>query len=202
MKLSYAAAAAALSAAGMLGACGANDASQAKIAASSSRNAPTEQEASSSDLLATKSHPADRSASVAESKQTNNATTQTPEQRLEVSTKDLRPDMAYVDFRSLALSQGWQPLVDPDCKLNVAGESDGQPYCSKFPDSASCKLCDELPELNNYSNDLYSLMQFRHPETDKILRVTGWGEIERWRETGTNRAFVLKGWRLSDTPER
>jgi hypothetical protein len=124
---------------------------------------------------------------------------QAPEHRLSAA---LSPDMAYASFRARALAHGWKPLINPNCKLNMAGESDGRPYCLKFPDSASCKLCDDLPELVSYSNDLYSLMQFSHPEADTVLKATGWGEIESWRETGEGRAFVLRHWEFDNAPER
>ncbi len=110
----------------------------------------------------------------------------------------LKKGMAYGDFRKLILSKGWEPVVNPQCKANLAGEG-GDELCAKNPQLTVCKICDELPELDACSSDAHCLVRFRHPDATGTLEVTGYGEVEYWTETGDNAGLQVTGWEFAES---
>jgi hypothetical protein len=61
--------------------------------------------------------------------------------------------MAYADFRSVLLTDGWQPVIELKCKANVVGGAYKE-LCDRGSDS--CKACDEPPELSACSGMLFA----------------------------------------------
>ncbi len=110
----------------------------------------------------------------------------------------LKKGMAYGDFRRLILAKGWQPVVNPSCKANVAGEG-ADDLCAKNAQLTVCKICDELPELDACSSDAHCLMRFRHPDVAGVLRVTGYGEMEYWGETGEDAGLQITDWEFTES---
>lgn len=108
----------------------------------------------------------------------------------------LKKGMAYGNFRRLALSKGWQPVVNPQCKANLVGEG-ASDLCAKNPQMVSCRICDELPELDSCSSDAHCLMRFRHPDGASMLSVTGYGEVEYWDETGDEAGLQVTDWEFA-----
>lgn len=112
----------------------------------------------------------------------------------------LKKGMAYGDFRKLVLGNGWEPVVNPECKANLVGDgADG--LCAKNPQLTSCRICDELPELDSCSSDAHCLMRFHHPDVDGSLEVTGYGEVEYWSETGEDAALQITSWEIAASKE-
>ncbi|QNP39614.1 hypothetical protein [Lysobacter solisilvae (ex Woo and Kim 2020)] len=110
-----------------------------------------------------------------------------------------RKGMAYADFRNEVLALGWQPVVDPQCKVNVAG-SDHVALCEGNPDLPSCRACDEIPELSAYSGDARSLSVFRNEAGGLRLEVTGVGELSDWNVAGEESGLQVMSWEV--TPEK
>lgn len=113
----------------------------------------------------------------------------------------LKKGMAYGDFRKLILAKGWEPVVNAQCKANLAGEG-ANDLCTKNPQLTVCKICDELPELDTCSSDAHCLVRFRHPDATGILGVTGYGEVEYWNETGGNAGFQVTDWEFAESQEK
>lgn len=111
----------------------------------------------------------------------------------------LKPDMAYGDFRRVALSQGWQPIVDPQCKMNLLGDT-YEAMCSKDP--SLCQECEELPELGTCSVDGHCRMQFRHPDIAEVLTAFSYGEVKYWNESGEDSGLYLTNWEFAATPKQ
>lgn len=105
----------------------------------------------------------------------------------------LRKGMAYGDFRKLVLDRGWEPVANPQCKANMAGE-DAEAFCAKNPQLTSCKICDELPELDSCSSDAHCLVRFRHPAEALTLDAVGHGEVQYWAGTGEDAGFRISSW--------
>ncbi|KWS06417.1 hypothetical protein AZ78_3973 [Lysobacter capsici AZ78] len=101
--------------------------------------------------------------------------------------------MAYADFRKAVLAQGWQPLVDAQCRANVIG-GNYEKVCAKNP--ARCQICDDVPELNACSGDAHCLMQFTHAGVEGALKVTGYGEIKDWNVSGKDSGLQVSGWEV------
>lgn len=111
----------------------------------------------------------------------------------------LKKGMAYGDFRKHVLSKGWEPVVNPQCKVNLAGD-DADAFCAKNPELTSCRICDELPELDACSSDAHCLVKFRHPGTKRILEATGYGEVKYWNETGEDAGLQISNWEFVAMP--
>lgn len=107
----------------------------------------------------------------------------------------LREGMAYIDFRNAAVAAGWKPVPDAECRENMLG-ADPVAACRVRPDSAACRLCDELPELSACSMDLVCDMAFSKGST--TLRVGTFGEIEAWRTGGPDAPLAVDGWDFKD----
>ncbi len=106
------------------------------------------------------------------------------------STLRLSEGMAYIDLREAALSQGWTPQVDAQCKANVVG-ANFHDVCVDSP--AQCRVCDELPELSACSGDGHCLMRFSRG-AGETLTVSTYGEVRTWRAKRDAGLFV-KWWR-------
>ena len=113
----------------------------------------------------------------------------------------LRKGMAYGDFRKLVLVEGWEPVVNPQCKANLVGE-DAEAFCAKKPQLTSCKICDELPELDSCSSDAHCLVRFRHPGSASVLQATGYGEVEYWSDTGEDAGLQVSSWEFIEPQDR
>lgn len=110
------------------------------------------------------------------------------------SLNNVRKGMAYADFRSALLTDGWQPVVDLKCKANVVGGAYKE-LCARGVDS--CKACDELPELSACSGDAVCMMRFRDPDTRRQLDVSTYGDIGDRAVHGTDSQLNVTGWTVS-----
>lgn len=111
----------------------------------------------------------------------------------------LQAGMAYADFRKQVLAQGWSPIPDAQCKVNVVGENH-QAVCSQDPDLATCKVCDQMTELSACSGDGHCLVRFRHDASGESLEATGYGMIEDWNVSGEDSRLQLSRWSVSKAP--
>jgi hypothetical protein len=106
----------------------------------------------------------------------------------------LRKGMAYADFRSAVLANGWKPVVDQDCKKNVVG-ADFKATCDSDPELDACRICDRLPELSSCSGDAYCGMYFsKGPQ--KLHAVT-FGDFTDWNVAGSRSQISVDGWDFS-----
>lgn len=105
----------------------------------------------------------------------------------------VRKGMAYADFRRAVLGQGWQPVVDKQCKANVVGGNYATLCANGGPDS--CKACDELPELSACSGDGACAMVFRH-DGDR-LEVGTLGDIGDRHVQGGDSGLNVTGWTVT-----
>lgn len=113
----------------------------------------------------------------------------------------LKKGMAYGDFRKLVLGKGWEPVANLECKANLVGDG-ADALCAQNPQLTSCRICDELPELDSCSNDAHCLMRFHHPDAAGTLEVTGYGEVEYWNETGEDAGLQITGWEIAAPKEQ
>lgn len=113
----------------------------------------------------------------------------------------LKKGMAYGDFRKLVLDKGWKPAVNPECKANLVGDG-ADDLCAKSPQLTSCRICDELPELDSCSSDAHCLMRFHHPGAAGTLEVTGYGEVEYWNEAGEDAGLQVIDWQIAASKEQ
>lgn len=102
--------------------------------------------------------------------------------------------MAYADFRSALLADGWKPLPDLKCKAHVVGAAYKE-LCAEGSDS--CKACDELPELSSCSGDAACLMRFQDAETHRQLDVNTYGDIGDRAVHGADSELNVTGWTVS-----
>ena len=102
--------------------------------------------------------------------------------------------MAYADFRSALLGDGWKPLVDLQCKANVVGGA-YKALCAKGSDS--CKACQELPELSACSGDAVCMMRFQDANTQRQLDVRTYGDIGDRAVHGPDSQLNVTGWTVS-----
>jgi hypothetical protein len=91
--------------------------------------------------------------------------------------------MAYADARALLLAGGWQPIVNPACRVKV----DGAP-------------CADLPEIDTCGSGGLCLMRFQNPVTHEALEVTTFGDINDWNVHGSLSQLFIQG--LDKTPAR
>ncbi|NJM77227.1 MAG: hypothetical protein HC852_17405 [Acaryochloridaceae cyanobacterium RU_4_10] len=90
--------------------------------------------------------------------------------------KDLSKGKSYAEFRQSALSWGWAPVVDPNCKTNVGG---------------TASICDERPEVESCSGDGYCILRFQHRIKDVALKVVTYADnIQSWQFTRSDRSSV------------
>lgn len=104
-----------------------------------------------------------------------------------------RRGMAYADFRSAVIEQGWYPRPDEECRANVLGGNEAT-LCARNPDLASCKACDVLPELSSCSGDGYCLMRFQMDGGTQVLNATTMGMIEDATVSGESSRLRLTHW--------
>ena len=91
----------------------------------------------------------------------------------------LSKDMAYADLRRQVVTDGWQPLPDPQCKANVGGDA---------------AICDQIPELESCSGDGYCVMHFAR-NAEKLI-VYAYGMTEDWRVEGEQSRLRVTEWEL------
>jgi len=94
-------------------------------------------------------------------------------------TSQLTQQMPYGDLRNILLKNGWQPVVTPDCKINVGGKAE---------------VCDQLPEVEACSGDGYCLMNFSNQSDGSKLTVTTYGNYRDWRTTGQESKLRVTRW--------
>jgi hypothetical protein len=98
---------------------------------------------------------------------------QTPWQTIK---KDLSKGKSYAEFRQSALSWGWAPVVDPNCKTNVGG---------------TARICDKRPEVESCSGDGYCILRFQHRIKNVALKVVTYADnIQSWQFTRSDRSSV------------
>jgi hypothetical protein len=102
--------------------------------------------------------------------------------------------MAYADLRKLVIDAGWQPVVDAECKSNVAGR-DHAVLCKSDPGLGSCTICDHLPELAACSGDAYCGMHFSNGV--QRLHVVTYGDFGDWNVSGDQSQLSVHGWDFS-----
>lgn len=118
----------------------------------------------------------------------------TPQTAPTTSLDGLHKGMAYADFRTAALADGWQPVIDLKCKANVAGAAYKE-LCAKGSDS--CKACDDLPELSACSGDATCVMNFRSAGDKRHLQVSAYGDIGDRTVRGSASQLDVTGWTVS-----
>lgn len=109
----------------------------------------------------------------------------------------LTKGMAYADLRKLLLDEGWEPVKDPQCQIQVVGYD--EKTCSGDADVAVCKACTQMPELSAYSGDGYATMRFRHAGEGR-LKVVSYGMIEDWSVAGEDSRLRVEEWERSQSP--
>ncbi|MBN8894604.1 MAG: hypothetical protein J0I71_07185 [Rhodanobacter sp.] len=114
----------------------------------------------------------------------------------EASLDNVHKGMAYADFRTALLVDGWRPVVDLKCKANVVGGAYKE-LCAKGLDS--CKACDELPELGACSGDAVCLMHFQDAATHRQLDVSTYGDLGDRNVHGVDSQLGVTGWTVSST---
>jgi hypothetical protein len=75
--------------------------------------------------------------------------------------------MSYGELREFALTSGWEPIVDPDCKTNVGGPA---------------TICKIRPETSACSGDGYCIFQFQHRFKDVAVKIITYGDRVRSAE--------------------
>ncbi len=75
--------------------------------------------------------------------------------------------MAYNDFRQFALSHGWDPLPDVNCKSNVGG---------------TAEICKTRPETSACSGDGYCIFNFQNRVKDVAIKISTYNDRIRWTE--------------------
>lgn len=113
------------------------------------------------------------------------------------SLDNVRKGMAYADFRTALVGDGWKPIADAKCKENVVG-GDYKTLCTNGIDS--CKACEELPELSACSGDAVCLMRFRDARTHRQLDVSTYGDIADRKVRGAGSQLAVTGWTVSPPP--
>ena len=113
---------------------------------------------------------------------------------VEATLDNVHKGMAYADFRTALLADGWRPVVDLRCKANVVGAA-YKDLCAKGSDS--CKACNELPELSACSGDAVCMMRFRDADTRRQLEVSTYGDIRDRAAHGTDSQLNVTGWTVS-----
>lgn len=76
-----------------------------------------------------------------------------PWQRIKDKTKK---GMSYSQFREFALYNGWDPIVDPDCKTNVGGPA---------------SICKTQPETSACSGQGHCIFKFQHRFKDVAVKI-------------------------------
>ncbi|HZX72567.1 MAG TPA: hypothetical protein VFE77_17350, partial [Rhodanobacter sp.] len=107
--------------------------------------------------------------------------------------------MAYADFRTALLADGWRPMVDLECRAHVVGAGYKE-LCAKGSDS--CKACDELPELSACSGDAVCMMRFQDAPTHRQLEVSTYGDIGDRSVRGADSQLGVTGWTVSPSISR
>lgn len=111
----------------------------------------------------------------------------------------LKEGMPYGDLRNEVLTQGWVPVVDPQCRVKLAGE-DHETLCRGNSDLAVCRACDNMPELSEYGNSGYARTWFQKGEVK--LEVVANGMLEDWNVSGDDSRFNVSWWKVSKVAQQ
>jgi hypothetical protein len=118
-----------------------------------------------------------------------NAASQKP---LPLSVEEkLKEGMPYQQLRAIVLSDGWKPVVDPECKAQVIG-GDFEERCKNGRD-ARCNVCAELPELSACGAGGLCMLVFEASSGEK-LNVTGIGNVTTWNKAPPQLEFYVQAW--------
>ena len=109
----------------------------------------------------------------------------------------IKEGMAYADLRSIAIDEGWSPVIDQECKTNVIGGNHVE-LCASHPDLDDCRVCDDLSELGSCSGDGYCGMTFSKGRS--IFDVTTYGMIEDRAVSGQHSRLQVVGWKFAEEP--
>ena len=99
----------------------------------------------------------------------------------------LEKEKPYAEFREMALTSGWVPVLDPACKSNVGG---------------AAEICDRLPELVSCSADGYCKMQWQHRQSSVKLEVFTYGDYGKWNVPGQQDALRMTSWSFITADQR
>jgi hypothetical protein len=119
---------------------------------------------------------ADRQAGITSNAARDDATAAPPDH-----TTLLSKEMAYGDLRRKVTADGWLPVPDPDCKVNVGGEAN---------------VCDDLTELESCSGDGFCVMRFAR--NGEKLEVYTQGMIEDWNAPGEASRLRVTEWEFDN----
>ncbi|HEU4669212.1 MAG TPA: hypothetical protein VFR91_00770 [Dyella sp.] len=108
----------------------------------------------------------------------------------------LHAGMAYGSFRKAMLDHGWRPLPDARCLANVVG-GNAQTLCSTHPELASCRACTDVPELSACSGDGHCQMQFRHGDTQEVMRANTFGPLRDWNAPADRSQLRITSWQIA-----
>lgn len=120
---------------------------------------------------------------------------------VKVSRAKLGPDYkkiaSFADFRKKLIADGWQPVINPNCREVVLG-ADYQDRCGKSQSDIECRVCELVPELFRSTSDGYSVMHYVKNGTP--LSVTVYGDMRELDEPGRYAGgFVVLGWEYTSS---
>jgi hypothetical protein len=99
-----------------------------------------------------------------------------------------RNNADYAQLRAAILAQGWRPVVNPDCQVNVYGGTREEPIRPSGPN-----VCRILTEVESCSGDGYCNMYFSKAGQRTFLRVMTYGDY------GAPSTMTVNGWEMSRT---
>lgn len=106
----------------------------------------------------------------------------------------IRQGMSYTELRNAMERQGWNPVSDESCMINMIGP-DHKTFCATHPDSQRCEYCSQLAGLRQCSADGYCLFVFERASDRKRLEVGMQGELENWKFNAPDTMLGVSGWR-------
>lgn len=108
---------------------------------------------------------------------------------------NLKEGMGYGDARAILISTGWRPVVDPHCQANVVGGAHRE-LCAQHPDSESCVVCKNIPEVGSCSGDGFCGMRFS--KEGHSLVITTYGDTRFWNVLGDDSGMDVRGWNIEN----
>ena len=97
---------------------------------------------------------------------------------------------SFIDFRKKLLTDGWKPVVNPNCHDAVLG-ADYDNFCKAYPAKIGCRVCDMVPEIMRHTSDGYNVMHYIKGGTP--LSVTAYGDM-RSIDKPDDYELVVIGW--------
>ncbi len=94
----------------------------------------------------------------------------------------------YAQLRTAILAEGWRPVVNPDCQVNVYGGSREEPI-----QPSGTNVCRVLTEIESCSGDGYCNMYFSKRGQTAFLRVMTYGSYS------DPDGMTVNGWEMSRT---